>query len=95
MGLQGLELAGKHFMVGVTAYHDHIVEFPVEGEFVCVESEPCVHALFDHSARRVRTKVLVVEYDIILYQGVFECPFAVQKVSVLCILDPETSSVIM
>ena len=40
-------------------------------------------------------QVLVMEDDVVFDESVFECPFAVQKVSVLCILDPETSSVIM
>lgn len=36
VGLEGFELSCEDFMVGVPADEDHIVEFPVEGQFICV-----------------------------------------------------------
>ena len=95
MGLECLELACQHLVVSVSADKDHIVEVAVKSHFICVQGEPCVDTLFNDASLRVRTQVLVMEDDVVLDESVFECPFAVQKVSVLCILDSEASSVIM
>ena len=82
-------------MVGVAADEDHIVELPIEGEFVCVESKPCVYSFLNHSARRVRAKVLVVEDDVVLYQCVLELTLLEKKVSVFCVSSAETAPVIV
>ena len=95
MGLESLQLACQHLVVSVSADKDHIVELTEKSHFICVEGKPCVHSFLYYSAIGVWTQVLVVEDDVVFDQCVFECPFAVQKVPVLGVLDPEASSVIM
>ena len=95
MGLKCLELAGKHFMVRISAYQNHVVEIAVERKLVCVERKPCVYAFLDDSSSRCFSEVLVMEDHIIFDKHVFEFSFALQEVFACSLFNAITPSVVM
>ena len=95
MGLEGLELPCKHFVVCVSADEDYVIEFSEECHFVGVECEPCVHSFLDHSSLRIFTKMFVVEDHVVLNKAVLELSFTIEKVFPLCVLSTVTSSVVV
>ena len=95
VGLESLELAGEHLMICISADEDYIIKVSVECHFVCVKSEPCVHALFNHAALRVLAEMFVVEDYVVLDKAVLKLSFRMQKISSFCIVDSVASSVIV
>ena len=95
MGLQCLEFAGKHLMVGITADQHDKVELAEDGHFISVQSEPCVHTLLDHPAFRIGAEVFVVEDHIVLDEHVLETTLFVKEIPGLGLISPVTASVIV
>ena len=94
MSLQCLELSGEHFVIGVSADEDYVVEFAENGHLISVKSKPCVYTFFYDSSLRLLSEMLVVEDHVILDETVLELSLRIKQVLVTCIIYTISAPVI-
>ena len=95
MGLEGLEFACKHLVVGITADKYDVVKLAEDGHLVSVQCKPGVNAFFDYAAVRCSTQVLVMEYHVILDQHILEPALFQEQITLSCFICTITPSVIV
>ena len=85
-------------MVSISGDEHHVIKLSERGEFICLESEPYVNALFHNLCLTITlhlTQMLVMEYHIILNQSILKFTFIIKEMLIVCLFHTKASTEIM
>lgn len=88
---QGFDLPGQHLVVGVSGDEDDEVEVPVHTEFEGLQGIPDIDSFFVSFSVFQVVNPLVMEDDVVFYQGIFEPAVTLYGVVFFCALGVVTA----